>query len=538
MSLQWQLSREVPPDTAEVGQEVLDADDVYRQIGERFDALFPAESVFAGMYESGGRGAESPLLMALVVVFQMLEKVPDRTAAAWVAKRLDWKYALHLPMKFRAFHFTALYAFRQRLQAHDQVRQLFDLLLAQLKETGLLQDRGKMRTDSTHVLAVVERLSQLELVTESVRLALRALEALAPDWVRHTVTAEFGAPYATRQSEYKLSESEVAQRLAQAGQDGFWLVAQVEQHEPVWARTVSEVAVLRQVLSQQFPQGSSQPPAAKRPSGQAVIESPHEPEARRGYKRGQAWLGYKVQVTETCDDERPHLIVDLTPTSALANDSPELEPLHDRLAAQALLPAEQWVDQGYMSGQNLVDSAEQGVTLIGTPLDDTQGPSGFQQADFQIDEAAQHALCPAGQVSVVWTVRPVATAKPSATTAEPPAAIQVRFAAATCRACPHWGVCTQSAQGRSLTLHPYRAALTAQRALAKTEAYRLKQHRRAGVEATISELVRGYGLRRARYRGQAKLALQMAFTAVAINLKRLVRWWTRLQPDPVAVAAS
>lgn len=77
MSLQWQLSRKVPKDTAEVGRAILKAGNVYRQIGDRFDELFPEEAVFASLYETQGRGAIPPLLMALVTVFQMLEKVPD-----------------------------------------------------------------------------------------------------------------------------------------------------------------------------------------------------------------------------------------------------------------------------------------------------------------------------------------------------------------------------------------------------------------------------------------------------------------------------
>ena len=47
---------------------------------------------------------------------------------------------------------------------------------------------------------------------------------------------------------------------------------------------------------------------------------------------------------------------------------------------------------------------------------------------------------------------------------------------------------------------------------------------RAGVEATISQAVRSFGLRRSRYLGQAKTHLQHVTTAAAMNLVRLVRW--------------
>ncbi len=48
---------------------------------------------------------------------------------------------------------------------------------------------------------------------------------------------------------------------------------------------------------------------------------------------------------------------------------------------------------------------------------------------------------------------------------------------------------------------------------------------RQGVEGTISRAVRAFGLRRARYRGLAKMGLQHVATAAAINLDRIAAWF-------------
>ena len=233
------------------------------------------------------------------------------------------------------------------------------------------------------------------------------------------------------------------------------------------------MSTLRTVLAQQFPQGPDQPPAQKRPSGEGVIESPHEPEARLCTKRGQHWIGYKLQVTETCDAEAPHLIVDLEPTTALENDAPQLPAIQARLRGRGLQPAEQQVDQGYVSGEHIVRSAAQGIDLVGPPPQDTHPTPGFRQADFAIDRAAQQATCPVGQVSQVWSER-----QPPG---DGPPGIEIRFAGAVCQVCPAFGRCTTSPQGRSLSLHPYREALLVRRAEAATEAYRTKCHLRAGI---------------------------------------------------------
>lgn len=519
MSLQWELFREIPNDTAELGQAILPPDNAYRQIGERFDDLFPDESEFAKLYKTTGRGAIPPLLSALVTVFQMLEKVPDREAAELVVTRIDWKYALHLPLAYPGFHFSDLSAFRQRLLEHKQERIVFERLLKQLKKLGLIKARGKMRTDSTHVLGVVERLSQLELVLETIRVALRAVTEVASNWTRQHLPAAFYETYQTPQSQYGMTQDEAYAKLIKAGQDGFWFLAQLDQSAPQAVLKLSEVATLRTVLQQQFPQGPGRPPAAKRPHGTGIIESPHETEARRAAKGDKVWTGYKVQVTETCDEDRPHLIVDLEPTEAPAHDRPALEKVQARLQDQDTMPSEQYVDQSYISGKSIADSEKLGINLKGMPLEDTRGPEGFRQVDFQVDEDNQQATCPAGERATRWYER----AGPEGE----PAKIEIDFDAATCQACEFFGRCTKSARGRSLELHAYRKVLAARRAEAETETYREDMHRRAGIEGAISELVRGYGLRRARYRGLAKMRLQTLFTAVAVNLKRLARWWAR-----------
>ncbi len=48
--------------------------------------------------------------------------------------------------------------------------------------------------------------------------------------------------------------------------------------------------------------------------------------------------------------------------------------------------------------------------------------------------------------------------------------------------------------------------------------------RRQGIEGTLSQGVRAFGLRRARYRGQAKTHLRHVGTAVAINVRWVADW--------------
>ncbi len=219
--IKWCLSRSVPADTATLALPLMAVTNLYRQIGDRFAELTPTEAVFEPVYSYKGRGAISPLLLALVTVLQMMEKVPDRVAADFVVFRMDWKYALHLPLGYKGFHFTALYAFRKRLLQHGAEKLVFDQVLANLKAMGLIKERGKVRTDATHIVALLNRLSQLELVRESIRVALDAVSVLAPGWLSETVSLAFRETYGQRQNDYGVSDSQIAKQLLEAGRDGY-----------------------------------------------------------------------------------------------------------------------------------------------------------------------------------------------------------------------------------------------------------------------------------------------------------------------------
>ncbi len=72
---------------------------------------------------------------------------------------------------------------------------------------------------------------------------------------------------------------------------------------------------------------------------------------------------------------------------------------------------------------------------------------------------------------------------------------------------------------------PEHEALAAARACEGTAEGKRLYAQRNGVEGTLSQAVRIFGLRRARYRGLAKTGLQHVATAAALNLDRLAAWF-------------
>lgn len=107
--------------------------------------------------------------------------------------------------------------------------------------------------------------------------------------------------------------------------------------------------------------------------------------------------------------------------------------------------------------------------------------------------------------------------------------ITTRFPTATCQTCPVREHCTRSVHGgRRLTFQPHaqQTAHAEARADEQTADFAHAYAARAGIEGLISQGVRAFDLRRARYRGLAKTHLQHLLTATAINLVRLDAWLT------------
>jgi hypothetical protein len=79
-----------------------------------------------------------------------------------------------------------------------------------------------------------------------------------------------------------------------------------------------------------------------------------------------AGLATCVHLTETCDDDEPHLIVRTETTAATTPDWAMAEPIHTALATEDCLPSTHVVDGGYVDADAIVTSrTKHNVELFG-----------------------------------------------------------------------------------------------------------------------------------------------------------------------------
>lgn len=533
MSLSPSALPPIPDETARAAKAAFKKGNVYLTIGDQIGTVF-AETDFRALYAADGAPAVSPVRLALVLIFAFMEDLADRAAADAVRSRIDWKYALHLPLDDAGFDASVLTDFRERLLQHDTPQPLFERLLARLVELNLLTAGGRQRTDATHVLAASRSLNRLELVAETMRLAVEALAEGATDWLKAIALAHWYERYHQVLTPFRLPRAK-AKRDALAlsiGADGFHVLDQLSA-APAAVAQLTEIQTLQTVWQQQFVRAGDdvhwRPTSALAP-GAELIQTPHDVEARYSrHERKLAWTGYQIHLTETCDAARPHLISHVATTPAPTADVTLVEAIHADLAQADLLPQEHLMDSGYVAAHVLASSrATYGVEVVGPVAADTswqaQQPDGICLAQFSLDWTRQQATCPMGQTSVVWSERANQYGQ---------TVVDIRFAQSTCVSCPARQRCVRGTKnGRSLKVGVHYETLLAARARQQTPEYKALYKLRVGIEGTISAAVRRHGVRRSRYSGQRKTELQAVFTAMAINLHRAALWLMARRPKP------
>ncbi len=536
MCLHPELIPPVPEITAKVAKAAFPKGNKYMRLRDELGAFYQDEE-FAQLYPNQGQSAIAPWRLVMILIMQFLENLSDRQTADAVRGRIDWKYALSLELEDDGFNFSVLSEFRDRLITGGSSQQILDKMLAKFGDLGLLKSRGKARTDSTHILAIVKELTKLEHLEETLKSALNTLAQVAPTWLERMVSIDWYERYGQKvgYSRKTRTAEEKEAKAIEIGTDGFYLLDAIY-HEttPDAIRQIQAVEVLRQVWLQQYyapTEGTvllrtekDGPPNATR------IFSPYETEARKSIKRSTKWTGYKVHLTETCEEDLPHLITHVETTVATTQDSTVLPSIHQALAEKEILPQQHLVDMGYTSAQLIVSSQQEyDIDLFGPVAVNAQWQAkeeaGFDLFSFRVNWKRKVVYCPQGKRSQSWKNSHDAYGKPT---------IHIEFHKSDCSSCPVRARCTRAPvnpRGLTLMIQADYEALNNARARQKTAEFNQEYSLRSGIEGTISQGIRGFNLRKCRYIGLEKTRLQHTLTAAAMNLERIYAW---LEEIPLA----
>jgi len=115
-----------------------------------------------------------------------------------------------------------------------------------------------------------------------------------------------------------------------------------------------------------------------------------------------------VHISETCEEDAPHLITHVATTAVTTTDEAMTETIHADLEQTDLTPRQHLLDSGYITAPILVSSQQQyGIEVIGPARVDVKWQANTEQgidaSQFAIDWERQQAVCPEGERSISWT---------------------------------------------------------------------------------------------------------------------------------------
>lgn len=470
--------------------------------------------------------------MGLLIIKEMLD-LTDEEVLNRLEYALSVQIALDLTPEEAHTCQKTLHTFRVNLLAHGLAKVLFQETVPEIINVLDIK-AAKQRMDSTHIVSNIAILTRLGLFCETMRLFLRDLRKSCPEFfglVPAQIRLRYLGPDGEGSSYGDAKSSDGKRRIAVcardlwrlldlfrgddrvAGLDSWGLLVRVfgEQCE------VTDVPVAPKDGDDDASQAPA-PAAVKDPKkvGSCSLQTPHDSDVTYSGHKGK---GYEVQLAETFGEEdRPRVITYVEVTPSCQGDSAALPPAVQSLQERGIEPEELVVDTGYGSTANALACAEVCIDLV-SPV---PGPDRKVQLEgdtllgqFEVDPSGEGPVrCPGGQDSVAQTLD------------EQTGRLECIFAAAACAACTHAGQCPAKPQAdgiRTLRTTPGQV-MHEQRLLSeKTEDFKDKYDKRAGIEATNSELKRMHGLSDIRVRGGPRVALSVYLKATACNIKRMLK---------------
>jgi len=472
---------------------------------EVFDAAFQVE--LAGGYADSPRGHPpvSPAQLALATILQAYTGVSDDEVIEALVMDRRWQLVLDcLDCDTAPFSKGTLVGFRMRLIAQNWDRRLIErtvAVAAQHKVFGARQLRAAL--DSSPLWGAGRVEDTYNLLGHALRKALsviarqqgRGLAAVAEDAgaallggssLKAALDLNWDEPVECAQAlTIILTTLETVEAYATQQTVGKEAAEQV----------ASSLAVAEQVQAQDVTTDAAGQPTLRQGVAKQRRISVEDGDMRHGRKSQSRLVdGYKRHVLDDLDSALVRA-VGLTPANA--PEAGVTEAILADLAEQQVVLGELHIDRAYLSS-TLVRNRAPDLAIYCKAWPVRQGPH-FAKTAFTLDWERLCIHCP-HDIELPFAPGGV-----------------VHFPAAACAACPLRAQCSESANGRSVTIHPDERLLQELRERQLTPQGRARLRERVAVEHVLAHVGHWQG-DRARYRGQRKNLFDLRRCAVVQNL--------------------
>ena len=485
--------------------KIVPVDYLLRKINQVVDFSFINELVKDRYTPDFGRPAEDPEFMLRLCLLQYLYGDSDREVIDNARMNLGYKYFLGLAIDEEPPDDTTISYFRAIRLGEDKFRQIFQNIVQQCIDKGLVKGRCQI-IDSTHIEADVARNSLTGILRLCRRNVVQDIIKQNPKLADKLGIAE---PFIRKQDRFTCLEEGLEAEVSEAKKlmDGVTseFIQGTLKADPELTRSLE---LLEKAV-------------ADREEGSIDrLVSPIDPDARAGKKTSKHWIGYKGHIIVEEDSE---IITAIETTPANKADGSQLQPLlKQQEEAHDLVPGEISADKAYDSGANLeyLECKEITGNISLTRKSNNRGEDLFTKDEFTYDAVKNTVTCPAGCV-VTHYKRDVIN-RPD----QHRKGVLFEFPHHQCNICELKALCHTSnsrVHGRAVHISFYEPLFQQMKERMESEEGREAYRNRYKIEHKVADLARYCGMRRCRYRGLARAGIHTLLAAIASNVKRMAR---------------
>jgi hypothetical protein len=253
MQIETNPLHDIPNETSVAARNLYNVQHIYLRIGDQMDAILSRVNV--GLFDSTSSMNQTSLSrLALTSAFQLAEGLSDVQAAQSTYQRLDWKYALCLPIKHPGISEYELCRFRQGLYMSLVGQRQFSVLLAELRRVGLFPRSTAPLLDTQGALDRICQITLLYTLDLAIKEALGMLVATAPDWLLGHVSPHWYERYSTRRVNpgHRYAAEDLQVEANRLGTDVLHLLAALQQEDSGDLAQKRETKTLNRLFQAQF----------------------------------------------------------------------------------------------------------------------------------------------------------------------------------------------------------------------------------------------------------------------------------------------
>lgn len=243
----------MPEETAQIAKVIYKIENMYIRIGDQLAKLFEGLSL-AGLDPTGEKSVNNLRILALVTVFQCIENMPDLSVPEAVRNRMDWKYALHLPINGPVFTSQELCNFRQLLLFNLEGFNVFQEVINCLGKIGYVGSSEVDCQTSGQLLKKVCDISRIEQISRAINQTIEALAVYDPEWLRKITLPHWYERY--NQKPEKSSNVNISNNLVflihAYRDDILHILNSIEDEDRLQLKSIPEIRRLHLLFQQQY----------------------------------------------------------------------------------------------------------------------------------------------------------------------------------------------------------------------------------------------------------------------------------------------